>query len=65
MADRPGSTVVRNGPWGFVFVCAFVGAAVYFVSTSDGTFGGVVVGLLRALVWPAYAVFHVLDVLRA
>lgn len=64
-ADRSRPGVVRDGPWGFVFLCAYVGAAVYFVSASDGSFGGVVLGLLQAFVWPAYAVFHTLEVLAA
>ena len=52
--------VVRDGPWGFVFLLAYVGAAIYFVSDSNGTFWGVILGLLQAIVWPAYVVYHVL-----
>jgi hypothetical protein len=52
--------IVRDGPWGFIFLAAYVGAAIYFVSASDGSFWGVVLGLLKAIVWPAYVVFHVL-----
>jgi len=35
-------------------------AAIYFVSVSDGSFWGVVVGLLQAIVWPVYVVYYVL-----
>jgi hypothetical protein len=57
---REGRSIVRDGPWGFIFVVAYVGAAIYFVSASDGSFWGVILGLLQAIVWPAYVVFHVL-----
>ncbi|SEN81158.1 hypothetical protein E3O25_14280 [Cryobacterium sp. TMT1-3] len=52
--------VVRDGPWGFVFLLAYIGAAIYFVSVSTGTFWGVILGLLQAIVWPVYVVYHVL-----
>lgn len=52
--------IVREGPWGFAFLLAYIGAAIYFVSVSGGTFWGVIVALLQAIVWPAYVVHHVL-----
>ena len=65
MAKNGSSRVVRNGPWGFVFLVAYVGAAIYFISHSDGSFWGVILGLLQAIVWPAYVVFHALQGLGA
>ncbi|MEX1077835.1 MAG: hypothetical protein WED09_01845 [Homoserinimonas sp.] len=63
---RDGRTrIVRDGQWGFIFLLAFVGAAIYFVSESNGTFWGVILGLLQAIVWPAYVVFHVLQSMGA
>ena len=41
------------------------GAAIYFVSVSDGSFWGVILGLLQAIVWPVYVVYHVLAALGA
>ena len=58
-------SIVRDGQWGFFFVLAYIGAAIYFVSASDGTFWGVVLGLLQAIVWPVYAVFHLLEAMGA
>ncbi len=52
--------VEKAGPWGFILLLAYVGAAIYFISSSDGSFWGVIVGLLQAIVWPAYVVYHVL-----
>jgi hypothetical protein len=56
----------RGGRAGFgiVALMLYVGAAIYFISHSDGTFWGVVLGLLQALVWPVYVVFHVLQALH-
>ncbi len=62
MSDR--RFVERNGPWGFFFFVAYVGAAIYFISHSDGQFWSVVLGLLQAIVWPAYVVFHWLALLH-
>jgi hypothetical protein len=66
MADRTNArTIVRDGPWGFFFLLAYVGAAIYFISMSGGSFWGVVLGLLQAIVWPLYVVYHVLVLLGA
>jgi hypothetical protein len=59
-SDGRARVIVRDGPWGFVFLLAYVGAAIYFVSVSDGSFGSVLFALLQAVVWPAYVVYHVL-----
>jgi len=44
---------------------AYIGAAIYFVSMANGSFWGVIFGLLQANVWPAYVVFHVLQLIGA
>ncbi len=58
--DSRGRVIVREGPWGLILLMAYIGAAIYFVSVSDGSFWGVILGLLQAVVWPAYVVYHVL-----
>ncbi|MBU1586492.1 MAG: hypothetical protein KKH51_00930 [Actinobacteria bacterium] len=55
--------VERAGPWGFFFLLAYIGAAIYFITQSDGSFWGVILGLLQAIVWPVYVVYHVLAAL--
>ena len=57
--------IVREGPWGFTFFLAYIGAAIYFISISDGSFWAVVLGLLQAVVWPAYVMYHVLLLIGA
>ena len=56
MAERV-RFVERNGAWGFYSFLAYIGAAIYFIAQSDGSFWGVVLGLLQAIVWPVYAVY--------
>lgn len=52
--------VERAAPWSFFFLLAYIGAAIYFVSVSDGSFWGVVLGLLQGIVWPVYVVYQAL-----
>lgn len=56
--------VSQNGPTGFVLFIAWIGAAVYFVQQSAG-FWGFCVAILRACVWPAYVLYHVLKLFHA
>jgi hypothetical protein len=64
MSDRT-RYVERAGPAGFFFLLAYIGAAIYFISQSDGSFWAVVLGLLQAMVWPVYVIYHVLLLLGA
>jgi len=65
MAGNNGAAAASAAPWGFFFFLAYIGAAIYFISVSDGRFLSVVVGLLQAMVWPVYVVYHVLVLLGA
>jgi len=44
---------------GGVYGLGFIGAAVYYISQATGFWMGVL-GLLKALVWPAFLVYQVL-----
>jgi hypothetical protein len=57
--------VERNGTWGFFFLLAYIGAAIYFIQQSNGTFGAVLLGLLQAIVWPVYAIYGLLGAVGA
>ncbi len=50
-------SVQQGATWGFAGLLAYIGAAIYFIGQSDGSFWGVILGLLQAIVWPAYAVY--------
>ena len=54
MGNRDGA-----GMGGFYFL-GFIGAAVYYIQHSDG-FGQGVLGFLKALVWPAFLVYELLE----
>lgn len=50
---------------GAFFFLAYIGAAIYFISDSDGSFLAVVLGLVQAIIWPVYVPHHVLMMLGA
>lgn len=61
--DRVVKVVNEQGPLGWVFFTAYIGAAVYFFNL-DPTFWGFIVALLKAAVWPAFVVYEVLGLLQ-
>jgi len=46
----------KSGCGGCAYFLGFLGAAVYYVQTTTG-FWGTILGLLKALVWPAMLVY--------
>ena len=63
LKDNKSARVMSQGRQGFVMFAAFIGAAVYFVQHSDG-FGGFILAILKAIVWPAFLLYHVLETLH-
>jgi hypothetical protein len=61
--DRPVKVTNTSAPFGFVYLLTVIGAAVYFVEQADG-FWSVVLGLLKAVVWPAFAAYRALELLH-
>ncbi len=57
--------VNENGQLGFLLFLAYIGAAIYFIEQSGGGFWQVILGLLQAIVWPVYVIYHVLLLLGA
>ncbi len=49
----------HGGKTGSVYFLGFIGAAVYYIQAATGFWGGVV-GVLKALVWPAFLVHKLL-----
>ncbi len=60
MAKAQKVKVVNESGLGFVLCMGWVGALVYFVGKVDG-FWNIVLAFLKACVWPAYVVYHVLQ----
>lgn len=59
----PVKIINNHGPLGFVLFVAYIGAVVYFAQQSPD-FWGFVLALLKGAVWPAFVLFHVLQVLH-
>jgi hypothetical protein len=57
-SDKPACNACSNG---FYFL-GFIGAAIYYLSTAAGFWMGVL-GILKAMVWPAFLVFELLKFL--
>lgn len=53
-----------KGAMGCGYGLGFIGAAVYYISTATGFWMGVL-GVIKALVWPAFLVFEVLKYVGA
>ena len=53
-----------KGCGGAVYGLGFIGALIYYISTATGFWMGVL-GVLKALVWPAFLVFEMLKYLGA
>lgn len=51
-----------NNSSGFVWCLGFLGAAVYYIQQANGFWDGVV-GVLKALVWPALLVYEAMKLL--
>lgn len=49
-----------DGSSGAVYGFGFIGALIYFMQAA-GSFGAVVTGIFKALVWPAYVVYKLLE----
>ena len=58
------STGSNSGCGGATYGLGFIGAAVYYISTATGFWMGVL-GVLKALVWPAMLVFELLKYVAA
>ncbi len=59
MSKKEKVKVAKQGGAGGAYFLAMIGAAVYYLHTSYGLWGSIV-ALLKALVWPAFLVYHLL-----
>lgn len=53
-----------NGGGGVFYLLGFLGALVYYISTADSFWDGVV-GFFKALLWPGFLVFELFKFLGA
>ncbi len=59
--SRTNRRVVNNGGAGGIWFLGFIGAVVYYLHFHSGTFWLVVLAFLKAIVWPAFVVYYVLQ----
>jgi len=50
----------KNAQGGCFYFLGFIGTAVYYISSASEFFWAGFLGLLKALVWPAFLVFEAL-----
>jgi hypothetical protein len=64
--DRDGRTRVVRGAGGgdAVYGLGLIGALVYYIQAADG-FWSVVLGILKAFVWPAFVLYDLLTFLSS
>ena len=51
-----------SGPAGAVYGLGFIGAAVFFIGQATSFLTGII-GFIKALVWPAFLVYHLMKYL--
>ena len=59
---RETKVVNRCGAGGGVYGLAFIGAAIYFLQHATSFWNGVL-GILKAIVWPAVVIYKLLEFL--
>jgi len=52
----------KSGCGGCAYFLGFLGSAIYYISIATGFWNGVL-GVLKALVWPAFLVFELMKFL--
>ncbi len=62
--DRAIKVINQEGGMGFIMFVAWFGALVYFINQASG-FWEVMLAFLKACVWPAILLYHVLSVVGA
>jgi hypothetical protein len=63
-ADKRGRHYGPGGGGEAVYGLGLIGALVYYIQQADGFWDGVL-GVLKALVWPAFLVFELLKLVSA
>jgi len=54
---------MKNGAFGGIYGMAVIGAAVYYVQHA-ASLGAGLLGILKAVFWPAVLMYRLLDVLK-
>jgi hypothetical protein len=52
--------IQQSGPAGAVYGLGFIGALIYNITTASNIGAGII-GFLKAIVWPAFLVYHLMQ----
>lgn len=63
MKDNVGRKIMVDNTWGTIYGMAFLGALVYFIQHAT-TFWEGVLGILKAIFWPGFVIYKVLELLK-
>ncbi|HVH65259.1 MAG TPA: hypothetical protein VM674_04420 [Candidatus Acidoferrum sp.] len=58
------SNRTSGGVWGGTYFLAIIGAAIYFIQQAH-SFGDGLLGVLKAIVWPAVLIYELLKFLHS
>jgi hypothetical protein len=56
--------VIQKGGGKCIWFLGFIGALVYYLHVHSGNFWLVILAFLKAIVWPAFLVYHLLVFLK-
>jgi hypothetical protein len=56
------SNVVEHSGASGIWCLGFIGSLAYYLHTHSGTFWLVLLAFMKALLWPAFVVYHVLQI---
>jgi hypothetical protein len=54
----------HHAPTSAIYFLGFIGAAIYYISQATGFWAGAL-GILKAMVWPAFLVYEALKAMGA
>lgn len=53
----------KNAPMGFTLFLAWIGALIYFINHTQG-FWGVILAILKSIVWPVFVIYKIFELLH-
>jgi hypothetical protein len=64
MVKKSSKVIVKNGGVGGFWFLGFIGTLFYYERFHASSFGLVLIGILKAIVWPAILIYHLLVFLK-
>ena len=58
--EKSNNNNASHGTIGALYFVGFIGALVYWIQTAE-SFSTIITGILKAMVWPAYIVYKLLE----